>query len=153
MRKGFGLSFFLCRLTDSALTEGFSDYRDLIAQGKHFLAIMHVSGLAGWLFAFAPCMVGTALLWHAALAHGDAATAAWVPTGLHPRSSQAFGTSPPEGHCLPLCSCLGGPWRAWIRSPTLHLARAAWAARRVLGGRGGPGQPPTPLCHTGAQPG
>lgn len=54
MRKGFDLSFFLCRLTDPALTEGFSDYSDLIAWGKHFLAISYVSVLSRWVFPFTP---------------------------------------------------------------------------------------------------
>lgn len=44
--EGFGLSFFLRRLTDAALMEGFSDYSDLIAWGKHFLVIPCLSSLA-----------------------------------------------------------------------------------------------------------
>lgn len=44
--EGFGLSFFLHRLTDEALMEGFSDYSDLIAWGKHFLVIPCLSRLA-----------------------------------------------------------------------------------------------------------
>lgn len=163
MKEGFGLSFFLCRLTDPALTEGFSDYSDLIAWGKHFLAIIYVSGLARWVFPFAPGRAGTALAWHAAPALGDKAVPreGWSQpgwhTGLHPHPGQAFRTSP-AGWMLPAAvllpaACLGDPRRGRIHTPTLPLAQAAQAARQVLGGRGGPRQPPTPLCCAGAQPG
>lgn len=160
------MSFFLCRLTDPAPTEGFSDYSDLIAWGKHFLAITYASGLARWVFPFTPWTAGTALAWHAAPVLGDTAgpregqsQPGWH-TRLPPRSSQPFRTSP-AGWMLPAvallpAACLGEPWGGRIHSPTLRLAQAAravQAARQVLGGRGGPRQPPTPLCCTGAQPG
>lgn len=92
------------------------------------------------------------------------AVAAWgEPTRLHPRSGRAFRTSP-AGWMLPAvvllpAACPGEPWRGWIRSPTLHLAQAAWAARavqaakQVLGGRGGPWWPRRSSAATFVAPG
>lgn len=55
------MSFFLCRLTDPAPTEGFSDYSDLIAWGETFPSnyLCVCLGLLG--VSFTPRTVGTAL--------------------------------------------------------------------------------------------
>lgn len=113
-RNGFDLSFFfLCRLTDPALAEVFSDHSDLIAWGKHFLAVTPVPVLARWVFPFARRMAAAA--WHGTQRpRGRTATA---------RVAQAL----PDGCHLQWCP--GRPWRGRIPSPTLLLEQAAGCPR------------------------
>lgn len=160
------MSFFLCRLTDPALTEGFSDYSNLIAWGETFPSnyLCVCLGLLG--VSLRPTngedSPRTAL--------GDTAgprEGQWQPGGNPHGCTRALarpsGQALPDGCCLQLCSCPaacpGEPWRGWIRSPTLHLAQAAWAARavqaakQVLGGRGGPWWPRRSSAATFVAPG
>lgn len=129
------MSFFLRRLTDPALTEVFSDHRDLIARGKHFLAITSAPVLARWVFPSARRWQEQPLTAHSR-PRARAATA---------RLAQAL----PDGCCLQWCPCLlralGGPGEAGSPRPP-----SAW--RRLPGKpsvAGGPWRPPTPLCRTG----
>lgn len=114
--------FSLCRLTDPALTEVFSDHRDLIA--KHFLAMTAVPALVCWVY--------------------PRPGAAWRGTGRDSHSPDR--RTIPAAVPLP-AAALGGSAEAGSALPPSCLAQAALAvpaAGRVLGGREVPG-PPTPL--------
>lgn len=112
--EGFGLSFFLHRLTDEALMEGFSDYSDLIAWGKHFLLIPCLSSLAS-----------RALPSHCRQ-RGHGLAQGMVPHGTALRFCQDLRTSPdkrPVPMAVPLPgACLGEPLGGPVHSPTLPLA-------------------------------
>lgn len=108
--------FFLRRLTDPALTEVFSDHSDLIARGKHFLAITSAPVLARWVFP-------SARRWQEQPATAHSRPRARAATA---RLAQALR----DGCCLQWCPCLlralGGPGEAGSPRPP-----SAW--RRLPG--------------------
>lgn len=125
------MSFFPRRLTDPALTGGFSDYSDLIAWGKPFPAI--------------PCLPSLALrtVGSVGLARGRAGTTR-VAHGAVPMPWPGLQNKPgwmnTARGCAPTC-CL--PWGAPGRpDPLAHPfflgpeARAGWAARAARRVRG-----------------
>lgn len=164
------MSFFLCRLTDPALTEGFSDYSNLIAWGETFPSnyLCVCLGLLG--VSLRPTNGGDS----PRTALGDTAgprEGQWQPGGepprLYPCSGQAFRTSPagwmlPAVVLLPCCM----PWGALERLDPLTHPPFGTGSVGSTGSAGSQASPRWPrrslvakevlsshLCCTGVQPG
>lgn len=161
------MSFFLCRLIDPALTEGFSDYSNLIAWGETFPSnyLCVRLGLLG--VSLRPTNGGNS----PRTALGDTAgprEGQWQPGGNPHGCTHApagpSGQALPDGCCLQLCSCLlhalgslgeagsAHPPSIWHRQHGQHgqcrQPSKSSVAEGVLGGQGGPQQPP--LLHRGS---
>lgn len=113
--------FSLCRLTDPALAEVFSDHNHLIAWGKHFLAVTSAPVLARRVF----------LARHTA-----------VPREGQPQQGR-------HKPCQADSTCTGAPGEALERPDPLAHPPLGQAAGKILGGQKRSSGPPNPGCRTG----